>query len=333
MKTCAVISFSDGGERTARRIGSALPGEWAVEYHRPRGNLKSLTAELFARADALVFVGACGIAVRAIAPNLVSKDADPAVAVADERGAFVISLLSGHIGGANDLAREIAAAIGATPVITTATDVSGRFSADAWAAKNGLIIDSLPAAKAFSAAILKRDLPVRSDFPILGALPAGLVAGDSGDVGLRISLYRDMPFETTLILTPRILHLGIGCRKGTAPEDIGAAVAAALDGANLIPGAVVSAASIDVKRGEEGLLSWAEGRNLPLSFYSAAELNALEGEFTASEFVMKTVGVDNVCERAACLSAGDGARLLIKKTGMRGVTVACACQKWSVSFV
>ena len=332
MSRAAILSFSERGSETASRVAAALSGDYETECHAPRGTLKALTAALFPAVDALVFVGACGIAVRAVAPHLVSKTSDPAVLVVDEKGQFVISLLSGHIGGANELARHVAAAIGGTPVITTATDVNRRFSADAWAARRGLVIEDMAAAKRFSAEIRKGDLPLLSDFPIEGKLPPGLVPGEAGACGLAISCRDAHPFDTTLLLIPRLIHLGVGCRRGVGAAAIEAAVRAALEGAALRREAAVSVSSIDVKKDEAGLKAWAEAAGLPLSFYSAEELNAVPGEFTGSDFVKKTVGVDNVCERAAMLSAGEGARLIVKKTSLDGVTVAAARQEWSVSF-
>ena len=332
MSRAAILSFSEGGARTALRVASALPEGWESAHHTPKGNLKPLTAELFPANDALIFVGACGIAVRAIAPLVVSKASDPAVLVIDERGQFVISLLSGHIGGANDLAVALAAGLGATPVVTTATDVRGRFSADAWAARHNCAIESLAAAKRFSSEILRRDLPFQCDFPVEGALPAGLAADADGDVGLAISLKDVHPFETTLLLMPRIVHIGIGCKRGISADAIDEAVTAAFDGSGLRRETIKSVSSIDVKRDEAGLKQWAEDNHLALSFYSADELNALPGDFTASAFVKSTVGVDNVCERSALMDAGEGGQIIIRKTSRSGVTVAAAAEKWSVSF-
>ena len=331
MSRAAILSFSEKGGETAARIAAAL-ADYEVERYAPKGNLRELTAQLFPAVEALVFVGACGIAVRAIAPHLVSKTSDPAVLVADEAGGFVISLLSGHIGGANELARRVAAAIGATPVITTATDVNRRFAADAWAARQGLVIESMEAAKRLSADILKRDLPLFSDFPIEGSLPPGLVTGESGGCGLAIACRDAHPFDVTLLLIPRLIHLGVGCRRGVSAAAIEEAVKAALSQASLRGEAVVSVSSIDVKKDEAGLHQWAEAAGLPLSFYAAEELNAVPGEFTGSDFVKKTVGVDNVCERAAMRAAGEGARLIVKKTSLNGVTVAAAQAAWRVRF-
>ena len=321
----AIFCFSDRGAALAERIAGLFPGARTV---RPRGDLAARTAECFRECDALIFVGAAGIAVRAIAPHVAAKTADPAVIVADDCGRHVVSLLSGHIGGANRLTRQIAARIGAEPVVTTGTDVNQRFSIDEWAARRGLSIESMDAAKRFSAEILRRDLPLTGDFPVDGPLPAGVFPGAEGDVGAAISCYRKHPFAVTALLSPRIVHLGIGCKRGAGAE----AIAAAVDGLNLAPGAIVRAASIDVKAHEPGLLAFCRARGIEIRFYSAAELSAAEGEFTPSEFVKKTVGVDNVCERAAAVSAGPGAKIFIRKTRGDGVTVAAAMQDWRISF-
>ena len=321
----AIFCFSDRGAALAERIAGLFPGARRI---RPKGDLAARTAECFRECDALIFVGAAGIAVRAIAPHVAAKTADPAVIVADDCGRHVVSLLSGHIGGANRLTRQIAARIGAEPVVTTATDVNQRFSIDEWAARRGLSIESMDAAKRFSAEILRRDLPLTGDFPVDGPLPAGVFPGAEGDVGAAISCYRKHPFAVTALLSPRIVHLGIGCKRGAGAE----AIAAAVDGLNLAPGAIVRAASIDVKAHEPGLLAFCRARGIEIRFYSAAELSAAEGEFTPSEFVKKTVGVDNVCERAAAVSAGPGAKIFIRKTRGDGVTVAAAMQDWRISF-
>ncbi|MBO4885109.1 MAG: cobalamin biosynthesis protein, partial [Clostridia bacterium] len=131
---------------------------------------------------------------------------------------------------------------------------------------------------------------------------------------------------------PRVLHLGLGCRRGTEEETIRAAVEGALAAAGVDPAAIRCAASIDLKKDEAGLLAFCEHKGWPVSFYTAEELKALPGEFTPSAFVAQVTGVDNVCERAAMRAAGEGARLIVKKTSLDGVTVAAARQKWSVSF-
>ncbi len=328
MKRAAIICYTDRGEATARQIAGALQSDHAVEQYRSRCNV----GELFGSVDALIFVGACGIAVRAIAPYLKAKTCDPAVLVTDERGLNIISLLSGHIGGANQLTRRIAQALGANPVVTTATDVNQRFAADEWAARQGLHISSMQAARRFAMELLRRDLPLRSDFPIQGSLPGGMFMGNEGSCGLLISCRREEPFTEGLRLVPKILHLGLGCKRGTPVGKIEAAVKAVLDRENLCPEALLSLASIDVKKDEAGLLAFCENHSLPARFYTAGELMQLQGDFSASSFVKATVGADNVCERAAMCAAGNNAKLIVRKTCLDGVTVAVAQEEWSVCF-
>ena len=278
---------------------------------------------------AAVFVGAAGIAVRSIAPWVRDKRTDPAVLCVDELGRFVVPLLSGHIGGANALALRLAEELGAVPVVTTATDVNGRFSVDAWAARQGLFLDSMKAAKAVSAAILEGPVPLCCDFPVEGELPPGVVRGDSGAVGVCVSWRRKAPFRETLLLVPPVLRLGLGCRRGIAAEAVRAAVEQVLDQHGIHPRAVKGAASIDLKRDEAGLLDCCAAQGWPLDFYSAGELAALEGDFTPSERVLRVTGVDNVCERAAAMGGG---RLIVGKTVRGGVTVAVAEEGWTARF-
>ncbi len=332
MKRAAILYFTERGEVTAQRIAEAIHADYEIESYRPRGGEKQVVEPLFPVVDALIFVGACGIAVRAIAPFVKNKLTDPGVIVVDELGLQAISLLSGHIGGANELTRRIAASIGAIPVITTATDINHRFTADEWAHNNHLSIASMQAAKRFAAEILRRDLPVVSDFPIEGKLTGGLFRGNSGKNGLAISCRKCVAFDDPLVLIPKKLHVGIGCKRGTPMEKIHAAYMQAMKENGIFFKAVAGVASIDVKQDEAGLLEFCKRWKLPVQFYSADELMAVQGDFTASDFVKRTVGVDNVCERAAMLSAGENAKLIVKKTCLDGVTIAVVQEEWSVCF-
>ena len=285
--------------------------------------------DCFASSEILVFVGSCGIAVRKIAPYVHDKRTDPAVVCVDELGTFVIPLLSGHIGGANALAVRLARAIQAQPVVTTATDVERKFSVDTWAAERNLHIGDFTLCKAVSAGILEENVPICSQYPLPKTLPAGLVEGTCGKLGIYVGLDGKKPFDQTLVLTPRVLTLGIGCRKGTPETAIEEAVAGVLASRGLPMEAVEQAASIDLKAGEAGLLSYCEQKKIPIRFYTAEELGAVPGEFTTSAFVSSVTGVDNVCERAA---ARNGDPLIVRKTACRGVTVAVSRKKWEVTF-
>ena len=334
--SAVIFAFTERGKATARRIAEQLgpcefrtPARLADEtFSAYPGGLPDYTGTVFDR-DALIFVGAAGIAVRAIAPHVASKKSDPAVLCVDEAGGFIIPLLSGHIGGANRLARLLAGALRATPVITTATDVNGRFSVDTWATEHGLAITSMPLAKRVSAAILTGDVPFYTDAARPDALANGLIWAESGPLGVCASVRDLKPFDNTLLLVPRALRLGLGCRRGTPSEAVEAAISRVFAEHHLRIEAVAEAASIDVKADEPGLNACCRAHGWPIQFYSAEELNAVPGSFTPSAFVKSTVGVDNVCERAA---AATGGRLIVQKTAMDGVTVAVAELKWGVDF-
>ena len=335
----AVFAYSRQGCLTAGRIGDLLRGEqvrkYTLEKYLDEGfsPLEKPSADfygaMFRSCDALIFVSSCGIAVRQIAPFVRDKKTDPAVIVVDELGKFTISLLSGHIGGANELAGTIAGGLQSIPVVTTATDINRKFSVDAWAARNGYSISDMKAAKAVSAEILERTVPMKCCYPVAGALPAGVAAGDRGPVGILISPKEEEPFDVTLRLIPKVLHLGIGCRRGTPAEVIRQGVEEVLKAHNIDRRAVRCAASIDLKADEQGLLAFCREEGLPVSFYSAQELLKLPGEFSKSKFVDSITGVDCVCERAAMVGAE---KLIIRKTVSCGITVAVSEENLEVHF-
>lgn len=323
----AVIAFTrrgaELGEAVARHLDATLhvPPRLAPETGAAACcSLEAWTAEAWQSRDALIFIGACGIAVRAIAPHVQDKFTDPAVVVMDEGGRFVIPLLSGHVGGANALAAALAEVTGGQAVISTATDVNGRFAVDVWARERGLAITDRQLAKAVSAAILEDEaVGFASDFD--HGCPPGLRPGRA-ELGVWVTCRSGGgPFPRTLRLVPRQLVLGIGCRRGIAKEAVAAAVDAALETAGLDPLAAAAVATIDLKAEEPGLLAFCRERGLPLRAYSAAALSAVPGDFTASPFVRSVTGVDNVCERAAL---AEGGTLLLPKTAGNGVTVAIA---------
>lgn len=335
----AIFAYSRQGCRTARKVISCFPDTeykaHTMERFAEEGFLpitpptESLYRELFTWADALIFIASCGIAIRAIAPYVRDKKTDPAIVCIDELGHFVIPLLSGHIGGANELALRIAKRLGADPVITTATDINKKFSVDSWASKKGFLIDNMQEAKAISAAILERKVPICSDFPVTTDYPNGLIPGNSGDLGIYISWKLKTPFKQTLRLIPKCLHLGIGCRKGTNDKTILHAIEKVFNENRMDLRAIKQLVSIDLKANEEGLLKCCKDNGWKPVFYSAEELMDVPGNFTSSVFVQSITGVDNVCERAALAGAE---KLLVKKTALRGVTVAVAVENLEVCF-
>lgn len=337
-----IVSYTARGEETAQRVADALEKDghavfrFALEKFCKPGDtpLKSSASEWakdgFRHADALIFVCAAGIAVRAIAPWVKDKTTDPAVLVLDEKGTFVIPLLSGHLGGANALAQTIADALGATPVITTATDLNGLFAVDVFAKKNRLYITDMGLAKEISAALLSGE-PVgfRSDLPISGTLPKGLTGGEAG-LGVCVSRERKGPYPKTLLLIPQRIALGVGCRRGKNAKELEAFLERELELCGIPTDALLCMASIDLKKDEPGLLAFSEAHGLPFYTYSAEELNAVPGSFSGSAFVKETTGTDCVSERAAVKASGG--ELIVKKIAEDGMTFALAESKEGISF-
>ena len=291
-------------------------------------------SESFAMRVPVLFIGACGICVRMIAPFVNDKLKDSAVLVLDEAGQYVIPVLSGHVGGANALARRIAAVIGAEAVITTATDVNKVFSADVFAQRNGLLIKDRAGIRQVSAKLLRGETVSVSVSPEVGFEESEMPEG------LRLAAYP--PRERTdiviseddtalgqavLPLFPRLYVMGVGCKKGTAAELILSQAVRCLEECGLASDGseLCAMASIDLKAGEHGLLLSAAQLGVRLYTYSAQELAAVPGSFTESEFVQQVTGVSNVCERAAVCHAGPGAELILKKCAdTEGVTIALA---------
>ena len=355
VKVFAKGRFAAESEPDARPEGLA-----AVETATEHADVIPLTASLadwgkqhFAQDDCLIFVGSAGIAVRTIGPLAVSKKTDPAVLVVDDRLQYVIPILSGHLGGANAIACRLAAMTGAEAVLTTATDVHRKLAPDVFAQRNGLKIMDFTAAKLVAAALVRGEtITIYTDAAVESAVPdevrlAGLEAfadyhgGGAMLISPRKPELTDKP--EVLWLVPQTVYLGIGLKAGKPEEAVAQAVEACLAQAGVDPAALAGAASIDIKREEAGLLRFAAERQLPLQFFTAAELNQVEGSFTGSAFVKQITGTDNVCERGALLLASvdaeagtpqnNGSALLLQpKTAMDGVTAALAMKKGSIRF-
>lgn len=323
------LSFTDRGEKLAERLSEEF-GAYSDRCNRPLSHME-WTEKAFKEADTIVFVGACGIAVRSIAPYIRSKVTDPAVIVIDECGKFVISLLSGHLGGANDMTKRIADFLGAEAVITTATDRNGVFAVDEWSKRQNALVLEPPKIKLVSSKILDgRDITVLTGFDVKGETPEHVVkvsqdpsvSDDDMDIEFGITETLTKPLH----IVPEIVHLGIGCRKGTPEVAIEQAFAAFKQETGLIERSVVKCASIDLKAGEPGLKEFCEFHGWRFETYSAEELSKAEGDFEASDFVKKTTGVDNVCERSAVVSSGG--KLITGKFAHEGVTFAAAAEPY-----
>lgn len=304
----AVAAFSEKGIALALRLAHPLGAEvWAPARYAREGlrviepGLTEWAGARFADCGAIVFVSACGIAVRAIAPFVRSKAEDPAVVVLDEAGKNVVSLLSGHLGGANELAKEIAAAVGGRAVITTATDVRGVTAVDSWAVAHDCAVENVHAVKEISSAAL---------------------AGREIGVAVTDEL-QPAPWPVTLWLRPRLLTLGVGCKRGADFQALAEAAEEFLEESGVSPLSLAAVASIDIKKDEAAIIKLAEKYKVPFVTYGAEALNGARGRFSYSKRVEEATGVGCVCERAAVLAA-EGGVLMRGKTIYPGVTLALA---------
>ena len=316
----ALAAFTDRGMALAEELCRTLGGT-VTRIGGQGPSLEAWTRSAFAQERALVFVGAVGIAVRAVAPYLRSKAEDPAVVAVDEGGRFAVPVVSGHLGGANDLARAIGRLCGAVPVITTATDLRGAFAVDEWARRQGCVIPEPEKIKAVSSRVLGGgSIGVFSRWPVEGAPPPGVSLVPESQCQVRLDVGRGE--GQALCLVPAAAVLGIGCRRGISCQALEEAFGALCRETGLWPQAVAAAATIDLKAEEPGLLSFCAAHGWPLKVFSPQQLMEAQGDFTASAFVKQVTGADNVCERSAVLTAGGP--LWAKKRAGGGVTMAVA---------
>jgi cobalt-precorrin 5A hydrolase len=365
----AVLALTQSGIALGGRVVAALAGGrlYAPERMRPLaeaaapgacsgypGPLRGLIADLFEDCDALVAIFSLGALVRLIAPHLRDKYRDPAVVVLDEAGRFVIPVLSGHLGGANALAGHIARALGATPVLTTASDVRQSLAVDLLGRELGWRLEASPSALLRASAAMVNDEPValvqeagRADWwsghanGRTGPLPANLHCFDALEAvdlnGYRALLWvshRPVPpalatgFAGTLVVyrplealsrcaRPARLTLGLGCDRDTPVATLERAVAEALAAVGGAGAQVETVASIDLKAHEVGLAELTAHHGWPLVFYSAAQLAAVRVP-NPSETVRRHTGTPSVSEAAALLAAGrDRGTLLLEKQKVR----------------
>jgi cobalamin biosynthesis protein CbiG len=324
----------------ARSLAESLQGDLYAPTRLADGtpvkgfdSLPDLVARTFHAYDNHIFIAAAGIAVRTIAPHLTDKTRDPAVIVLDHKGTHVISLLSGHLGGANGLARQVAGLTGGTPVVTTATDTEGVPAIDMLAAEHGLVIANPERIKRVNAA-LTEGRPVELDdaenrldsrqytyFAKYFIPFSDTTSLATNTPKVRVT-WRMADDDQALILHPRVLIAGIGCRKGTTREEIVTAITGVFDEHHLALDSLAGLVSIDIKSHEAGMLEAARALNIPITFYSADELRGITIP-TPSSMVKKHIGVESVCEAAALKKTGQ-TNLLVPKQIRGRTTLAIA---------
>jgi cobalt-precorrin 5A hydrolase len=355
-KGIVIIGITRRGVETALKIKAALDkaGQNSTVYAPKKYSQQGVVVldkkvgdfikDTYNSVDAMVAVMATGIIIRAVAPLLESKLTDPAVVGVDATGKFVISLLSGHYGGANELTRTIAAGIGATPVITTASDVTGKQSVDELAKTLHLTIQNPDSLVAVNSAIVNGDrlvLVLAGDVKVSTDNIVGyeIKKAENGDKAMQLINDFDAGVIVTrqplsianfvkpfTILRTKNVVVGLGARKESSKESIIEAINKALEQTHIPLASVNSFATVDIKRSSKPLVDAVKGFGLPLEFLSVDALRSLNHKDLSpdSKMVQEKIGVGGVCERAALIVAGKNAKLILKKTKLNGVTVAIA---------
>ena len=340
-------------------LKGALVGEKLLEKHedkvdlyaKARGPLHSETASydnlgdlvnaIFDKYDGLIFIMAVGIVVRVIAPHIRDKRHDPAVVVLDDGANYAISLLSGHLGGANELTKKVAAEVGACPVITTATDIANLPAPDVLSVKLDLGIEPFEELKSVNAAIVAgQRVPFFIDMQIA---QAARYVQEAAEMGVELldmkELHNTENYDAAVIITdkelympqlhlylrPTTLSIGIGCRKGTTSGEIWAAIDDACHRIGRSSKSIAIVGSSIVKQEEIGLLAAVQQLEIPVEFYTNEQLQEVIDIYLLqeSEFVKNEIGVGNVCEASALLGARTSS-LLLPKTIYPKLTLAIA---------
>ncbi len=326
----ACLCFTKEGEHVASRICEYDPD---VDIYT-RENYKQNLDNMFSRYDGIVFISSTGIAVRMTAPYLKSKTTDPAIVVIDDLARYVISLVSGHLGGANQLAEELARFLKCQPIITTASDSRGIEAIDMFAKKNGWTIGNMEHAKIITAMMLEQK-PMQILVEHGGQYQA-LAVDDMKSEKLRLHyphltqgsaegyLYLTSKGSVTcpdphVVIHPKILNVGIGCKKGKSSQEILDAIQTVFEEHDLSLESIQQIATIELKRHEPGIIEACEVLKCGLQIFSNEAIEAVQDQFSTSNWVKTVTGVTGVCEPCCYLAGGE---LIINKTAINGVTVA-----------
>lgn len=325
-----LICFTRRGREVMERICDGLQQNVCFSEVT---NLHEWVKTMFFQGNTLIFVGACGIAVRAIAPFIKDKTTDPGVLVVDENAGYVIPILSGHLGGAVKEAKIIADIIGAQVVITTATDVRGEFAVDVFAKDNDLVIGDMKKAKEFTAGLLEKgngtyltDDEFKDEISVL-KMPENIIASKkTSDIYISPASFEG----NALQLIPRCVVVGMGCRRGKSGKELVLFAGKCLAKLGIDLRAVRAVVSAEVKADEQGLRETAENFGAEFVTFGEDVLLQLQGDFSGSDFVKETVGVDNVCERA--VMAYGCSRLLQRKVAENGMTFAAGVMAMELTW-
>ena len=343
METWAAVTVSKNGVQQALKISELCKEKidlhvYTLEKYYTKGvtkagnDLKEIIAEVYHSYKTILFIMASGIVVRMIAPHIQSKLKDPAILVMDDKGKFIISLLSGHVGGANEDARVLSQMINATPVITTASDVNGKMAVDTFAIKHNLCLTDFNRAKEITAMILngdsialinEEDISIQKDslcdnVTILKDKVRYLAYDGIILISQKENIELDIPYVQ---LMSKDLVFGIGCKKDTPADKIIDFILEIVHELNISIYAVSTLSTVDVKKEEKGLIEASERLGLELDIIWRDEIAKHEDKFKKSDFVKKTIGVGNVSEPCGYISS-KGGHCLLNRRAKNGITLS-----------
>ncbi len=334
----AIISVSDKGYELSLKLKEKLDQDSTIIkndlFHK---NVKKIFPILFYEYDAIIAIMASGILIRSIAPLVESKTSDPAVLNIDDNGNFVISTLSGHLGGANSLTQKVAELIDATPVITTSTDVNKKLGIDVIARDLYFEIDNTREILYFNKAVLDGNeisftVNPNANFDYLydylneNALKINISISYSSKISPDEIFAEVDGHEITL--KKRKLVVGIGCRRGKECVKIHDGLKKSFDDLNLPLSRIDMFSSAEIKKDEIGLLELSDKMGIPINFVDLERMKMFESkDIQKSEFVKSKFGIYGVCEPSALITAGFDSKLIYKKTSYNGVTIAVAISK------
>lgn len=323
----AIAAITSEGKKLGEQLAEKLPNAFYLSKENNQ-KIAKLLADNWYKYDAFICIMAAGITVRSIAGLLKDKFSDPCVLTLDDQGKFIISLLSGHIGGGNELAKTVADVTGGVPVITTASDVHGLFAFDLWARQQGLVTDRSTLTKAASLLVEKRKLKLYCEVES-ESLPVELQLTESME-SADIIVSNRAPFSKgKLVLRPKNLVIGIGCNRNTPEMEFKESLDELFGELALCKESIRNIASIDKKADEIGLLAFADSLGVEIEFYPSNEINQLEN-LSISPAALKAVGAIGVAEPTAILSAGTSL-LLCRKRKWKNITMAIAQAPFTLS--
>lgn len=325
-----VFSFTDKGGDLGDKIKTL--DRYDIVHYRNKdieAGIKSLVEASMANYEGLVFICATGITVRLIAPYLKDKFQDPAIISIDDLGKFTISLLSGHIGGGNALTLDIAKHIESIPVISTASDIRGFEALDLFAKKNNYYMENRKnLTKIMTMMVNEKRIGFYSEDNMVIDYPNLEIMKDLNNIknkeiqALIIVSSNNMKNSLKIphiILRPKNINIGVGCKKDIPGDRIILAIEESLDLLKLSNKSIKAMGTVEIKKDEQGIIEASKRFNCPLRIFTIKELQAVENLFEGSEFVKDTIGISSVSEPCAYLLGGE---ILLGKSKHNGITIS-----------